>query len=116
MEYNYSRGDSMYDDFFYERLTKLRMTKGVSQREMSLSMGQSEGYMTKIESKVSLPSMTVFFYICDYFGIHPKDFFNDEKENPEILQAINNDLNKLSDEQLLHIAAVINDIAAGNKP
>ena len=78
-------------------------------------MGQSEGYMTKIENKVSMPSMTVFFYICEYFGVHPKDFFDAGKESPEILQTINNDLNKLSDEQLLHIAAVINDIASGNK-
>ena len=33
-----------FEDFLYERLTKLRANKGVSQREMSLSMGQSEGY------------------------------------------------------------------------
>jgi hypothetical protein len=59
--------------------------------------------------------MTVFFHICEYFGIHPKDFFDDGKKNPEILQTINNDLNKLSDEQLLHIAPVINDIASGNR-
>ena len=100
----------MYDYFFYERLVKLRMDKGVSQREMSLSMGQSEGYMTKIESKVSMPSMTAFFYICEYFGIHPKDFFDDEIQYPEIVRTINDNLIKMNEEQLLHIAAVINDI------
>jgi len=100
----------MFDDFFYERLVKLRMDKGVSQREMSLSMGQSEGYITKIESKVSMPSMTAFFYICEYLGIHPKDFFNDEIQYPEIVHTINDDLMKMNSEQLLHIAAVIKDI------
>ena len=100
----------MYDDFFYERLVKLRMDKGVSQREMSLSMGQSEGYMTKIENRSALPSMTVFFYICEYFGIHPKDFFDDGKEYPEMLRSINDDLNKMNKEQLSHIASVIKDI------
>lgn len=90
----------MFEDFFYDRLTKLRMAKGVSQREMSLSMGQSEGYMTKIESRVSLPSMTVFFYICDYFGITPRDFFDDEVNNPALLQQAFDGLKKLSDDDL----------------
>jgi len=100
----------MFEDFFYERLVKLRMNKGVSQREMSLSMGQSEGYITKIESKVSLPSMTAFFYICEYLGIHPKDFFNDQIQYPEIIRIINDNLMKMDKEQLIHIDAVIKDI------
>ena len=45
------------------------MNKGVSARDMSLSIGQSEGYINNIENGVNFPSMTVFFYICDYFGI-----------------------------------------------
>jgi len=90
----------MFEDFFYDRLTKLRMTKGVSQREMSLSMGQSEGYMTKIESKVSLPSMTAFFYICDYFGITPREFFDEELENPALLQEAFDRIKTLDDADL----------------
>lgn len=59
---------------FIDRLVKLRMNKGVSARDMSLSLGQSEGYINNIENGVNFPSMTVFFYICDYFGITPKEF------------------------------------------
>ena len=101
----------MYEDLFYKRLVKLRMDKGVSQREMSLSMGQSEGYMTKIENKVSFPSMTVFFYICEYFGIHPKEFFDEGIEHPAIIRMINSDLLKLNEKQLTNIAAIIEDMA-----
>ena len=100
----------MYENFFYDRLTKLRMAKGVSQRDMSLTMGQSEGYMTKIESRVALPSMTAFFYICEYFGIHPKDFFDDGIDHPEIVRGINNDLLKMDKDKLTHIATIIKDI------
>jgi transcriptional regulator with XRE-family HTH domain len=100
----------MYDDFLYERLIKLRTNKGVSQREMSLSMGQSEGYMTKIESRTSLPSMTVFFNICDYFRIHPKDFFDDGIKHPDIICDINGDLSKLNKEQLQLIASILKDM------
>ena len=93
----------MFEDFFYTRLTKLRMAKGVSQREMSLSMGQSEGYMTKIESRVSLPSMTAFFYICEYFGITPRDFFDDGMQNPALIQETMDGLKTLNDDDLVLI-------------
>ena len=73
-------------------------------------MGQSEGYITKIENRTAFPSMTVFFYICEYFGIHPKDFFDDKKEHHEIIRSILDDLSKMNGDQLLHIAAVIKDV------
>jgi transcriptional regulator with XRE-family HTH domain len=103
----------MYEDFFYERLVKLRMNKNVSQREMSLSMGQSEGYMTKIESRVALPSMTVFFYICDYFGIHPKDFFDDGQKNPALLQEAQEGLRNLNDSDLCLVLGIIKRLQGG---
>ena len=69
-------------DAFIKRLVELRVAKGVSARDMSLSLGQSAGYINNIENGVNFPSMTVFFYICDYFGITPKDFFDMETANP----------------------------------
>ena len=100
----------MYEDFFYDRIMKLRMTKGVSSREMSLAMGQSEGYMTKIENRKLFPSMNAFFIICEYLEISPKDFFNNDVKYPNIINEINNDLNKLSVEQLSRISGIIKDI------
>ena len=38
-----------YLDWFYTRLTELRTHKGVSARDMSLSLGQSESYINSIE-------------------------------------------------------------------
>ena len=64
---------------FIKRLTELRMNKGVSARDMSLSLGQSPGYINNIENGVNLPSMSLFFYICDYFGITPLEFFDMDK-------------------------------------
>ena len=49
------------DNEFIERLIQLRMQKGVSARDMSLSIGQNAGYIHNIESGKALPSMTVFF-------------------------------------------------------
>ena len=37
-----------YLDFFSQRLSELRTQKGVSARDMSLSLGQCESYINKI--------------------------------------------------------------------
>lgn len=92
---------------FVERLTQLRITKGVSARDMSLSIGQNSGYINNIECGKALPSMSVFFYICEYFHIEPKDFFDMENKNPEKINEIVEDLKLLDQEQLVNIAAVI---------
>ena len=43
---------------FSLRLAQLREKKGVSARDMSLSMGQNPGYINNIESGKSMPSLT----------------------------------------------------------
>lgn len=63
-----------YLEWFPKRLAQLRTQKGVSARDMSLSLGQSESYINKIENHRTLPSMTGFFYICDYLEIEPQAF------------------------------------------
>lgn len=93
-----------------ERLAQLRLEKGVSARDMSLSLGQSAGYINNIENGNNLPSMTVFFYICEYLDISPRDFFDYEVESPRRLGGIINDLRKLSPAQLEHLSAIIGDI------
>ena len=64
---------------FQDRLAELRLQKDVSAREMSQSIGQSENYICNIENHHNLPSMSVFFYICDYLRITPQEFFDTPK-------------------------------------
>lgn len=73
----------MYEDFFYKRLTELRMQKGVSAREMSLALGQNAGYINNIESGKAFPSMSGFFYICEYFQLTPQEFFDEGNSVPD---------------------------------
>ncbi len=44
-------------------------------RDMSLSLGQNNSYINQIENKKALPSLQGLFYICEYFGITPQQFF-----------------------------------------
>ena len=73
----------MYEEIFSIRLAKLRIKKGISAREMSLSIGQNAGYINNIETGKALPSMSGFFYICEYLNISPKEFFDTDLEQPE---------------------------------
>ena len=76
----------MYEDFVPERLAKLRMQKGVSARDMSLSLGQANNYINNIENKKALPAMQSFFFICEYLGVTPQEFFDEENDCPEELR------------------------------
>lgn len=101
----------MYIDFnFAKRLSELRSQKGVSARDMSLSLGQNPTYIHKIENGTSLPSMMGFFYICEYLNIEPSDFFNKERSCPAKLQDIMRDAQHLNREQLEHLHFIIKDL------
>ena len=95
---------------FAQRLAELRLSKGVSARDMSLSLGQSAGYINNIENGINLPSMTVFFYICDYLEISPKDFFDVDSNNPTKAHKLLDLCNGLSDSQLDNLISLVKDI------
>lgn len=99
----------MYVDFF-KRLAQLRLIKGVSARDMSLSLGQSAGYINNIENRNSLPFMTVFFYICEYFGISPKEFFDEENPYPAQIEELVEYLLTLDIEQLANLRPIVKDL------
>lgn len=100
----------MYEDFFAERLTQLRVKRGVSARDMSLTIGFSESYINKIENKKSFPNMQAFFYICEYFKITPCEFFYDKnipQSHKSKLDQTTQNLEKLRTEDFDHISAII---------
>lgn len=90
----------MYEDFFSVRLARLRTQKGVSAREMSLSLGQADNYINSIENKKNFPSMQSFFYICEYLHVTPQQFFDMDVEHPAKVDELVEAVRGLSGEQL----------------
>lgn len=90
----------MYEALVRERITQLRLQKGVSEYQMSYDLGHSRSYVNNISSGKALPSMAEFFAICEYFDITPIDFFQQEKENPKFLNEAYAALTQLSQEDL----------------
>ncbi|MCL2695237.1 MAG: helix-turn-helix domain-containing protein [Clostridiales bacterium] len=99
-----------YSEWFSGRLTELRLQKGVSARDMSLSLGQSESYINKIENKRTMPSMAGFFYICEYFGIIPQEFFDTDVNAPAAAKELMQELGKLTPYQTEHVISIVKEL------
>lgn len=76
----------MEENFIRERLTQLRLKKDVSEYKMSLDLGHSKSYIQSIVSGRSMPSMSEFLYICEYLEVTPMEFFDEEIDNPALLE------------------------------
>ena len=100
----------MYEDFVPERMAKLRTQKGVSARDMSLSLGQANNYINNIENKKTLPSMQSFFYICEYLGVTPQEFFDEENANPETLREFLSEAKRLDSKSMEYILGIMKEL------
>ena len=101
----------MYKDMFVSRLAQLRLQKNVSARDMSLSIGQNPAYINNIETGKALPSMSAFFYICEYLDVSPKDFFDIDSINPQEVRHIADKLARLNEKKLKDISNIIDDLS-----
>ena len=99
-----------FDNFISRRIAQLRMTRGVSARDLSLTIGQAAGYINSIENRNSLPSIHGFYYICEYFKITPKDFFDVESSSPEKLNELIEDMKTLTPKQIDNISRIVKDL------
>jgi len=100
----------MYEEFTQDRIAQLRVQKGVSARDMSLSLGQNNSYINQIENRKALPSLQGLFYICEYFGITPQQFFDEGDAYPVQLAELVEDMKKLDSATLGHISAIVKEI------
>lgn len=106
--------DNPFMESFATRLISLREKKDISAREMSLALGQAHSFIHGIESKRNFPSMLNFFYICEYLGVTPKEFFDYENENPEHANALYKEITKLDGKSQEYLLGLIKNI--NNRP
>lgn len=99
--------------FVRDRITQLRIEKGVSEYQMSYDLGHSRSYVYNISSGRSLPPMVEFLQICDYFGITPAQFFDTSSENSALIEMTIAELKKLNDDDIMlilgNIRRLVND-------
>ena len=90
----------MEEQFIRDRISRLREDKQVSERKMSLDLGHSTSYIRSITSGRAFPSMSEFLYICEYLGVTPMEFFNEEKSTTLTQQKAIDYIYTMSDEDI----------------
>ena len=100
----------MNEQDFALRLARLREKKGVSARDMSLSIGQNPGYINNIENGKALPSLSGIYYICDYLEVTPSEFFDLDTPAPNRLKGMTAKLKKLTPHQLELVLELVREL------
>lgn len=95
------------EDFIRNRITQLRMQKDVSGYKMSLDLGHSRSYIQSISSGRAMPSMGEFLYICEYLGVTPKEFFDEQMENPVLQNTLVHEIIELSEGDIALVRMLI---------
>ena len=98
----------MYEKIVRERITQLRLNKGVSEYQMSYDLGHSRGYIYNISSGKALPPLKEFFAICDYFEITPQQFFDNRSDHPALIQQLIDKIQQLDEANLLMLLGIVN--------
>ncbi len=78
----------MDQQFIRERISNLRTKKNISEYRMSTDLGHSKSYIQSISSGRSMPSLSEFLYICEYLGVTPKEFFDEDINEPQLVQRL----------------------------
>ena len=65
-------------EFIRNRITELRLKKGVSEYQLSYDLGHSKNYIHNIVTGYSQPSVKELLYLIDTLGITPRLFFDEE--------------------------------------
>lgn len=105
----------MYEDFIRERISNLRIAHNLSEYQLSLDLGHSQGYIQSITSGRILPSMSAFLEICVFFEITPLEFFDPAITNPPLFRAIMDDAKMLSENDLLLFSMFLKRFASLSK-
>lgn len=98
---------------FALRVSVLRNNKGVSAREMSISLDRNFGYINSIENCKASPSLKEFFSMCDYLEVTPGEFFSpflSGSDKPDKRVELHSLLALLTDSQIDAIHSIVSDL------
>ena len=103
---------TMDEAFVRSRISQLRIKKGISEYRMSTDLGHSKSYIQSISSGRSVPSLGEFLYICEYLGVTPKEFFDEDIKEPQLVSKLYELTKNMSEkdlEVLISTAKRLND-------
>ncbi len=97
-------------EFIRQRIAYLRTNNGISARELSLRLGQSEGYINAIENGRSNPSVEMLGYICEELNISLRDFYDTDNKYPSLINDIIKEAKRLDKNSLEGILNIMKNM------
>lgn len=95
------------EKYVRERITELRISKGISEHRLSLELGKSGSYIRSITSGTAMPSIKELFNIMAYFEVSPSEFFEGLNGKGTLRAALSEKLRELDDEDLEKVSLFI---------
>jgi len=89
-------------DFVRNRITELRLQRGLSEYQLSYALGHSKNYVHNIVNGHSQPSVKELLFLIEELGIRPQDFFAEDGgfRNPVLANKIMDGIKDFDDEDL----------------
>lgn len=75
-------------EFIQNRITQIRMEKGLSENALSKAMGVDESYINKVVLGKSNISLSKFFKMCDVLKTSPSQFFMESVSSPRLINEV----------------------------
>lgn len=101
----------MNTNFVGERIVALIMKNGISERQLSLDLGRSEGYINKITTGRRKLYVEDLLSICEYFKITPSQFFIETNTHSQwefkLLMELEDNKEELKDEDFQFLIEAI---------
>ena len=101
---------SQKERYILNRITQLRLEKGISEKQMSRDIGKNSSYLASMIKSKNLPSTGALIDICEYLEIPLKDFFDTEYEHPVTVNKIVTELKKFSEKELEMVYSLVTHI------
>lgn len=95
--------------FLADRITELRMKKGVTESRMSRDLGRAPGYVNRITTGRGYPRYPELMRIFQYLGVTPAGFFCVSEDHCR-KRGLSEKMSRLSSEELLIIENVVDCI------
>lgn len=96
------------DRFLADRITELRMRKGVTEARMSSDLGRGRSYINRITTGRGYPGYEELLRICTYLGVTPGRFFGDSSGYCRRLQELAGKMEKLDARELEAVEEMVN--------
>ena len=99
-------------DYVRNKITELRIKRGLSEYQLSYALGHSKNYIHNIVSGYSQPSLGELLYLLEILEVTPRDFFDEEGDfkNPILAKQIMDGIKGLDDRNLEAILLMVKQL------